>query len=558
VLRAGLWVAEDAPAELGQWLLDPQRFYWHPWHRCCLMRTLLSYEGRPIEDGGAQLRPDLAEGMPDVSADGLRWTFRLTPGLYYAPPFEGREIVARDFIAALERTVRIGESPYYDVIEGVADYRDGSAGTISGVQAPDDTTLVFRLTRAEGDFANRVAMPYLAPLPAEALGAHDDDYGGFLVSSGPYMIEGSDRLDRDDPEAEPLWDLERLVLVRNPSWVAATDRLRPAYVDRIEIVPVPDRDRSAIDAVVDGEIDVLLDPMLSTARDVAASEPALRARLREAPLPSLFFMLLNLAQPPFDDVAVRRAVNAVLDREALLPEFSPERGSAFAPAAHVFPEVAVGGLLRDYIPADVASIAGDADRARELMAESSYDADGDGRCDGAACQVIGNGYGSTTPGALAAIQADLAEIGIEVTWAEGFTAADPSTHVGLTAILGWASDYPSAADFVGLMTDPTLDSFNLSLLGATPEQLATWGYAVTDVPSLDDKIDACITRRGSAAFACWAELDQLMSDQVVAWIPVARNIGAYLISDRVDQFAIAGSEAGPALERISLGPQGDQ
>ncbi len=133
-LRAGLWVWED-PDEQERALLDPQLFFWHPFARCCLLRTLLSYEGRQIEDGGAQLRPDLAEAMPEVSPDGLTWTFRLREGLRYAPPFEERAILARDFITALERTIRVGESPYHDVIEGVQAYRDGEAGTISGAQA---------------------------------------------------------------------------------------------------------------------------------------------------------------------------------------------------------------------------------------------------------------------------------------------------------------------------------------------------------------------------------------------------------------------------------------
>ncbi len=62
--------------------------------RCCLLRTLMSYNGQPTSEGGAELRPDLADGLPEVSPDGLTWTFRLKPGIRYAPPFADREIVA--------------------------------------------------------------------------------------------------------------------------------------------------------------------------------------------------------------------------------------------------------------------------------------------------------------------------------------------------------------------------------------------------------------------------------------------------------------------------------
>ena len=58
---------------------------------------------------GAELRPDLATGIPEVSSDGLRWTFRLRRGLLYAPPFEETEIIAADLVRALERAARVGQ-----------------------------------------------------------------------------------------------------------------------------------------------------------------------------------------------------------------------------------------------------------------------------------------------------------------------------------------------------------------------------------------------------------------------------------------------------------------
>jgi len=47
----------------GEYELDPQAVYFFDrWElfRCCLLRTLLSYNGRTTEDGGAELRPDLS------------------------------------------------------------------------------------------------------------------------------------------------------------------------------------------------------------------------------------------------------------------------------------------------------------------------------------------------------------------------------------------------------------------------------------------------------------------------------------------------------------------
>jgi ABC-type transport system substrate-binding protein len=71
--------------------------------RCCLLRTLLSYNGQSTSGGGTLLRPDLAAALPEVSADGLTWTFHLRAGLHYAPPLQSTEITAGDFIRSVER-----------------------------------------------------------------------------------------------------------------------------------------------------------------------------------------------------------------------------------------------------------------------------------------------------------------------------------------------------------------------------------------------------------------------------------------------------------------------
>ena len=73
--------------------------------RCCFVRTLVTYNGGSVEDGGTVVRPDLATALPTVSPDGLTWTFHLRSGVHYAPPFEDTEIVAGDFIRSFERAL---------------------------------------------------------------------------------------------------------------------------------------------------------------------------------------------------------------------------------------------------------------------------------------------------------------------------------------------------------------------------------------------------------------------------------------------------------------------
>src|SRR5436853_6047072 len=60
------------------------------------------YLARPFK-----VRPNVAAGMPEVSADGKVWTIRIRRGIHFAddPVFKGkkRELTAYDFVYSLKR-----------------------------------------------------------------------------------------------------------------------------------------------------------------------------------------------------------------------------------------------------------------------------------------------------------------------------------------------------------------------------------------------------------------------------------------------------------------------
>jgi hypothetical protein len=122
--------------------------------------------------------------------------------------------------------------------------------------------------------------------------------------------------------------------------------------------------------------------------------------------------------------------------------------------------------------------------------------------------------------------------------------------------VAWAKDYLNASTFfvplfaVASISSPTAG--NYTLLGATPEQLRQWGYTVTSVPRLDDRVDACLVELGERQLRCWADLDQYLMEAVVPWVPFASEAHVQIIPGRVvrysyDQFAIL-----PALDQIAL------
>jgi peptide/nickel transport system substrate-binding protein len=552
-------VANGTEAVPGAAYYDPAIVWsFSPLYRCCLLRTLLSYNGRPIEEGGAELRPDLAADLPHVSADGLTWTFRLKPDIRYAPPLDERVIESADFVTALEYAVRYGDPYPMDDIVGVAEYRDGAVDTIAGLEAPDPTTLVIHLVAPASDLGNRMATSAAAPIPAEALaGREEQGYAGFVVASGPYMYEGAESLDLSDPDAEPIWSGREgspVVLVPNPSWDRASDRLRGAYVDRIEVSLAPDPASAA--ALVDaGDADVMGEPAPLDILERYRNDPALEGRVFTQSAGRVQYLPLNIAQPPFDDVHVRRAVNLVLDRAAAVAALEEARGQPFVVANHAFPDNLLSNLLLRYAPYASSDDRGDLRAAQDEIRESTYDRDEDGSCDAAACDDVPVAVVPETEALFDLVAADLAEIGISIVPTDR-DIFDPREHVAAIVGIGWGVDLPTATNFAGLLLGGGLpgEEANVSLLGATPEQLAAWGYEVADVPTIDASVEACVASVGSAGFECWAEIDQLVMERVVAWAPIGFAISGWITSDRVAAFSADANSVTPALDQIQLRP----
>lgn len=81
------------------------------------------------------------------------------------------------------------------------------------------------------------------------------------------------------------------------------------------------------------------------------------------------------------------------------------------------------------------------------------------------------------------------------------------------------------------------------------------GYGVTDVPSIDARVQACLAAVGSAGFECWAEIDQLVMERVVAWAPLGFAIHGWITSDRVAVFSADAQSVAPSLDQIQLRPE---
>jgi len=150
-----------------------------------MFEGLLTYDylARPVK-----LVPQLAESIPEPEEGGRRYTFRLRPGIYYAPDpaFKGRkrELVARDMEYAIKRfRDPKNRSPYAWLFENKLvgldelEERAKKTGTfdydarIPGIEVRDKYTISFQLKDPDFNFLYVLAMPNVVPVAREVIEA---------------------------------------------------------------------------------------------------------------------------------------------------------------------------------------------------------------------------------------------------------------------------------------------------------------------------------------------------------------------------------------------------
>jgi peptide/nickel transport system substrate-binding protein len=280
-----------------------------------MCRPLFSY--KPQDKGIPS--PDLASGPAQVSSDGKTVTVHMKSGVKFGPPVN-REVTSKDVKYAIERgfnkTVGNGyASAYFGSIQGAdvaAKKADGEP--LDGIVTPDAHTIVFKLTKSTGTtVAEALGLPLSTPVPEEYAKKFDQqnpsEYGNHIVSTGPYMIpnDKNGKLTGYEP-------MKNITLVRNPNWDPKTD-YRPAYVDKIVVKEGVDPDVGSRQ-IVDGQNLVNGDftPPPAILKQVATQK---KDQLLLLDSGGGRFMSFNFKVPPFNDINVRKAVIAGMDRNAL-------------------------------------------------------------------------------------------------------------------------------------------------------------------------------------------------------------------------------------------------
>ena len=453
-----------------------------------LLRGLIGYNhvGGPA---GATIVPDLATKVPKPTNGGRRYTFTIKNGVRFGPPVN-RQIVAKDVKYAVERMARPKNgaqySFYFTVIKGYNAYAAGKAKSISGIRTPNARTVIFDLTAPTGDFLMRLGMPAVFPMPQEVVKCFEGKpgaYGRYVIASGPYMIEGSDDLDISSCGAmKPISGYDgqtRLNLVRNPNYNARTDsrKARESNPDRFEFIV-----NSNIDDIYNkigrGDYDdsyATASPKVFREYSVNASK---RKYLHSNSADGTYYITMNLTQPPFDDVHVRKAMNWVLDREAMRRAWGgPVSGVV---AEHIIPNSMLANRLAGFHPFKTPGDRGNVAKARAEMRKSKY-ANSGGVCSAKECKnvLLVTDVRAVDKLTLPIVQAGAAKLGITFA-VRSVNGAYPviqttSRNVPISNRARWFKDFADASTFIGPLFDgrniiPSGNT-NYSLVGLKPGQV---------------------------------------------------------------------------------------
>jgi ABC-type transport system substrate-binding protein len=395
-----------------------------------MYNTLLTYASG-AGDAGTRLVPDMATEVPTIANGGITnggktYTFRLHPGIRFAPPVN-REVTAADVKYSIERMMSPATRPvppgtsFYMSIVGAPEFNAGKAKSIAGIKTIGKDTLEIDLSKPDATILYALTMSFCDVVPREWVKRQGAAFVRKPLGTGPYMMDH--------------WTSgTELVLKRNPNW---TDwRGAPqAWVDGIKI-SFSINPQTALLKVKRGENDILGDYIAPSDYVSVTHDPVWSKQVANAPAIAIDYLFMNVDMKPFDNPKVRQAVAWAIDRDKLIKLIS----GAGSRLDQIYP----AGL-----PGHVQGSAGvfygyDPTKAKQILTDAGYP----------------NGFSTTLyshnvdpwPKVIQSIQNDLAQIGIKaqvklIDRATYWTliSLPNKTPIGLQD--SW-QDFPDPADFI--------------------------------------------------------------------------------------------------------------
>lgn len=454
------------------------------------------YEGLYHFNPQGELEAGLADGLPEVSDDGLVYTFAIKPGALFAgPDFEPREVLAADIAYGMERA--LDPSPtgapraswgggYLFPIKGAAAFNSGEVDTIEGLKVIDDHTLEVTLEQPTSTFLLGLTIATSWPVPREAVEERGEDFGNSPVGAGPFYVQewnkGSD-----------------ITIVRNPGYV---DPDLP-YLDEIYVDLGVDENTQKL-RLETGETDGVFDQFALSPQSLRELSETPGVTLVDSVGPRIFYLALN-NDGLFADKDLRQAV-----AHAMTTDFTVRFGGLAKPWNQLMSSTSVQSD-----PEGTITYAHDPEAAAELLASAGYDS--------TPVKIV---YDVTDPYAAqnaTALAQDLEAVGFTLSLTglqktEFYNAIYDPSAFDISSTY-WSADYPDAQDFIS--TNFICGSIDVLNISRFCDESIDEAFFATESMEFGDERDAALL-----------EVQQRLIDEL-AGVPVMEVTPQAVFGERV-------------------------
>jgi oligopeptide transport system substrate-binding protein len=364
--------------------------------------------------------PDIAERW-EIGNDGRTYTFYLRPEVKF---HDGRPVTAADFKYSWERacapqTGSATAATYLNDIVGVGEVLAGQTAEISGVKVIDDHTLEVAIDAPKAYFLSKLTYPTAFVVDKDNVAAG----GGWWRSpngTGPFKLR--------------QWQQgELLVLERNELYYGEVAKVSQVVFKLWSGIPINMYETGDIDVAGVGS---------NYIEKVTDETGPFYLDLSIVPELSFYYIGFNTAEPPFDDVDIRRAFSMAIDKEKLI---SLVFKGTMQPAYGILPP-GMPGYNQDLIGLDYDLAA-----AKALIADSSY---GD-VSNLPPITVTTLGWGGGISSELEAVVYQWRQnLGVEVTVRQleperfFYHLSEETDQMFYT---GWIADYPHPQNFLDIL-----------------------------------------------------------------------------------------------------------
>ncbi|HEU4942354.1 MAG TPA: ABC transporter substrate-binding protein [Gaiellaceae bacterium] len=450
--------------------VDPALWYYVPSWTIAYATSamLLNYPHAPAPRG-SRLTPEVAQGFPRISRNGLVYTFRLKSTYRFS---NGQRVTAQSFANALNRALNRRMSspaqPFIEDIVGASAVIAGRAQRATGITARGNT-LTLRMTKRSPDLLARLAMPFFAA--QTSLPINPEGVGAPVQSAGPYYIKE--------------WTKNRRVILERNRFYRGP---APHNVNRVEIdIGLPletiklNIDRGATDF---GDLPPAAHAELGRRYGVKKQSPG---RYFANPAPTILYLAMNHDRRLFGgggngNVRLKKAVNFAIDRQAILAQ-----GGAYAGVTN---DQYMPPTMRGFRNLAIYPRRPNLSQARSLASGQTRGGDGVFYCANRA----------PAPARCQVVQANLRNIGLNMDIklfprATQFELAGRKGEPFDMTLEGWHMDYFDPYDFIFLVDGSTIRPAN------------NVNFSYFNSPAFNRKITRAKTLVGVQRYQAFSALD---------------------------------------------------